>query len=345
MTASPGAHPPVDLAVAAHALATLRRTNVTVLGWGDAAAAHALCLRDSGVDVRIGLPGPGREWADAEAEGFVVKESYEACEEADLIVVLVPPHEQGQLWQDAVAPNVVPGDTVIFGDGFALRHGLVMPPAGVDVGLVQPVGSGSLLRREFAEGRGVPVLVAVAQDATGRAADTVLGYAGGLGGLRAGIVLSTVAEVADASVFGAAAVTDGGLHELMRASWQVLVDAGYSPEVAYLSCMNAAQDALDSIVRHGIAGHRAGLDPWPAFASAQPLLGDRLDDALRERLATIQDGTLAEDFIDDVDEGGTAVARAALRDASHPSEPVGARLRAMMPWLRRRDESAGRRWR
>lgn len=337
--------PVADLVAAQHALATLRRTNVTVLGWGDMAAAQALCLRDSGVDVRIGLPEGSSTWAEAEAEGFDVRESYEGCEEADLIVLLAPPHEQAELWRTAIAPNLVPGDTVVVGDGFGLRYGLLTPPTGVDVGLVQPVGSGALVRREFAEGRGVPMIVAVAQDATGRAGETVTGYAAGLGGLRSGIVTTTVAEACDAGVFGAVAVSDGGLPELMRAAWQVLVDAGYSPEVAYLACMNAARDSLEEVFREGIAAHRVGLDPWRAFASAEPVISDVIAEPLRSRLVAIQDGTLAEDFIDDVDDDSIRVAESGLRSAMHPSESVGVRLRAMMPWLRHCDDASGRRWR
>lgn len=333
-----------DYRQAQRALATLQRRFVTILGWGPDAAAHAACLRDSGVDVRIGLQEADPGWAEAEADGFRVAECVEACEEADLVMLIAPAEQQQDLFDHALADNLVAGDVILVHDGFALRHGLLDIPDGVDVGLVQPLGPAALVRREFAEGRGVPTLVAVANDASGEAWDTVLGYAAGLGGLRAGIVTTTVAEAVDAAAYGAAAVTLGGIPALLRASVDTLTESGFSPEVAYLACMHAAKAAVDEAHAHGL-DRLAGESPaWHAHVAAQrgevsPVLREELSEVLEE----ITSGQLGRDFLGS---DGAEVEAWRTRTAAHPSTEIGARLRAMMPWLARDvDARAGERWR
>ena len=328
-----------DYAAAARALQTLRQRNVTILGEGPATAAHALCLRDCGIDVRLGMAADDAQRAEAEAEGFAVKDPYEACEEADLIMLLAPAERQQALYEEAVADNLVRGDVFLVGDGFALRYGLITPPAEVDVGLVVPVTGPERMRREFAEGRGVPTLVAVAQDASGTAWDEITGYAAGLGGLRAGIVQATVAEVVDAAAFGAAAVSDGGIPAVMRAAFDALVAAGYEPEVAYLACVDGAQEAVDAIAHRGLAGFEERLAPWPGYLAAHTP-EPRFD--LAGLLERVRSGELAERFLAD---GAAERAEALERSRAHGSEDVGRRLRGLMPWLATRDARRGQRWR
>lgn len=327
-----------------HALTALRSRSVAILGYGAQGAAQALCLRDSGIDVRVGLPADHADVALAEAEGLRVVDPEEACEESDVVMLLAPAEQQQALFDEVLAGSLVRGDVLLVADGFALRYGLITPPAGVDVGLVQPVGDPATLRQEFAEGRGVPVMVAVAQDESGDAWSDVLGYAAALGGARAGVVETTVAQAVDAATFGAAAVVDGGIATLMRDAYDTLTAAGYGDDIAYLACVHQAKAAVDAIYAQGIAAHAAGLEPWAGYAAA---FGPRENDgeALRELLGLVQDGTLARAFLADEEAGGAE--RIAARDeaARHPSEAVGERLRGMMPWLRHADPRAGQRWR
>lgn len=334
-----------DYRQAQRALAALQRRNVTILGWGPDGAAHAMCLRDSGVDVRIGLPEGDPDRGAAEAEGFAVKESYEACEEADLVMLLAPAEKQAALYESALADNLVRGDVFLVGDGFALRHGLIEVPDGVDVGLVAPVGPGPLVRREFAEGRGVPVLVAVASDASGQAWDATLGYAAGIGGLRSGIVTTTIAEAVDSAAFGAAAVTLGGIPALMRAAVDTLTDAGYGAEVSYLACLHAAKAAVDIAWSRGLDTLAAESPSWHGFAAAHRGETSPVErEEMAELLEEISTGDLGAEFMADTD----AAAAKAWRQTTveHPSTEAGRALRAMMPWLvRETDPRTGERWR
>lgn len=311
----------------------LQRRNVTILGYGAEGAAHALCLRDSGVDVRIGLPEGDPDWAEAEAEGFVVKELLEAAEEADLLVLVVPGPEQEGIYEAALADSMVMGDALIVTDGFALRHGLIEPPAGVDVGLVTTVGGAEALRREYVEGRGVPVVIAVAADPSGTAWDLARSYAAALGGERAGIITSTVAEVVDAAALGRAAVADAGIPALMQLAFRTLVDAGYDPQVAYLACVHEAARSMEDIMRRGLAAHVGSLPAWPNAVAAAFDTDLHPADATRELLTRIQDGGIARDLA------------VPAREVDGELESAGAHLRDMMPWLRHGNDIDGRRWR
>ncbi|MDQ3306961.1 MAG: ketol-acid reductoisomerase, partial [Actinomycetota bacterium] len=218
-------------------LGVVQSRNVAVLGYGSQGHAHALSLRDSGVDVRVGLLEGSSSRAKAEAEGLRVVTPYEACEEADLVVVLAPDPVQRGLYAEAIEPNLVDGDALLFGHGFNIRFGYIQPPVGVDVMMVAPKGPGHLVRREFSEGRGVPVLVAVEQDASGKAWDLALSYAKGIGGTRAGAIKTTFTEETETDLFGEQAVLCGGASRLVQAGFETLVEAGYQPEIAYFECL------------------------------------------------------------------------------------------------------------
>ncbi|MEO5853501.1 MAG: ketol-acid reductoisomerase, partial [Nocardioides sp.] len=237
-------------------LALIQGKNVAVLGYGSQGHAHALSLRDSGVDVRIGLPEGSRSRAKAEAEGLRVLTPAEAVEESDVIVILAPDHKQRELYQNDIEPNITEGDTLVFGHGFNIRFGYITPPPGVDVFMVAPKGPGHLVRREFVDGRGVPVLVAVEKDESGQAWPLALSYAKGIGGLRAGGIKTTFTEETETDLFGEQAVLCGGASKLVQYGFEVLTEAGYQPEVAYFECLHELKLIVDLMYEGGIAKQR-----------------------------------------------------------------------------------------
>src|SRR6267154_3219993 len=240
-------------------LSIIQGRHVAVLGYGSQGHAHALSLRDSGVNVRVGLPEGSRSRDSAASEGLQVTTPEQACEEADLIMVLAPDHVQRALYAEAIAPSLVPGDALFFAHGLNIRYQLITPPDGVDVCMVAPKGPGHLVRRQFAEGQGVPVLVAVERDATGGAWPLTLAYAKGIGGTRAGALVTTFAEETETDLFGEQAVLCGGVSELIKAGFDTLVEAGYQPEVAYFECMHELKLIVDLIYRGGLSYMRYSI--------------------------------------------------------------------------------------
>jgi ketol-acid reductoisomerase len=234
-------------------LGAIQGRHVAVLGYGSQGHAHALSLRDSGVDVRVGLPEGSKSRAKAEEDGLPVLTPAEACEQADLIMVSVPDTVQRHLYQEAIAPNLVDGDALFFAHGLNIRYGMIQPPAGVDVCMVAPKGPGHLVRRQFSAGRGVPVLVAVERDATGNAWPLTLAYAKGIGGTRAGALKTTFTEETETDLFGEQAVLCGGVSELIKAGFGTLVEAGYQPEVAYFECLHEMKLIVDLMYEGGIS--------------------------------------------------------------------------------------------
>src|ERR1700730_9242137 len=240
-------------------LAVIQRRHVAVLGYGSQGHAHALSLRDSGVDVRVGLPEGSRSREAAASEGLQVTTPEQACEEADLIMVLAPDTVQRALYAQAIAPSLVDGDALFFAHGLNIRYQLIDPPAGVDVCMVAPKGPGHLVRRQFAEGRGVPVLVAVERDASGGAWPLTLAYAKAIGGTRAGALVTTFAEETETDLFGEQAVLCGGVSELIKAGFDTLVEAGYQPEVAYFEGLHELNLIVDLIYRGGLSYMRYSI--------------------------------------------------------------------------------------
>jgi ketol-acid reductoisomerase len=310
---------------------------VAVLGYGSQGHAHALSLRDSGVDVRVGLLEGSSSRAKAEAEGLRVVTPAEAVAESDLIVVLVPDHKQRQLYTEAIEPNLVDGDALFFSHGFNIRFDYIKPPAGVDVCMVAPKGPGHLVRREFVEGRGVPVLIAVEQDATGKAWDLALSYAKGIGGSRAGAIKTTFTEETETDLFGEQAVLCGGVSQLIMYGFETLTEAGYQPEVAYFECLHELKLIVDLIYEGGIAKQRWSVSDtaeYGDYVSGPRIIDERVKDNMRTILGEITDGTFAQRFIDDQDAGAPEFNELRRKGAEHPIESVGKDLRGLMAWVR-----------
>ncbi len=321
-------------------LSIIQNRHVAVLGYGSQGHAHALSLRDSGVDVRVGLPEGSRSRAKAEAEGLRVLTPSDACEEADLVMVLAPDPAQRSLYAEAIAPNLVDGDALFFGHGFNIRFDLIKPPAGVDVCMVAPKGPGHLVRREYVAGRGVPVLVAVEQDASGSAWPLTLAYAKGIGGTRAGAIRTTFTEECETDLFGEQAVLCGGASALVMAGFETLVNAGYQPEVAYFECLHELKLIVDLMYEGGIAKQRWSVSDtaeYGDYVSGPRIIDQHVKDNMKQVLAEIQDGTFARRFIADQDAGAPEFKRLRAEGEQHPIEATGRELRKLMAWVDRGD--------
>jgi len=322
-------------------LSIIQQRTVAVLGYGSQGHAHALSLRDSGVDVRVGLLEGSKSRPKAEAEGLRVVTPDEAAAEADVVVVLAPDPAQRGLYASAIEPNLQEGDALFFGHGFNIRFGYVKPPADVDVCMVAPKGPGHLVRREFAAGRGVPVLVAVEQDASGEAWPLTLSYAKAIGGTRAGAIRTTFAEETETDLFGEQAVLCGGVSALVQAGFETLTEAGYQPEVAYFECLHELKLIVDLMYEGGIAKQRWSVSDTAEYGDY--VSGPRIIDAsvkarMREVLGEIVDGTFAARFIADQDAGGPEFAALRAAGERHPIEATGRELRQLMAWVKSGDD-------
>ncbi|HML51489.1 MAG TPA: ketol-acid reductoisomerase [Propionicimonas sp.] len=321
-------------------LALVQGRHVAVLGYGSQGHAHALNLRDSGVDVRVGLREGSASWAKAEAEGLRVVTPAQAVEEADLIMVLAPDQVQRTLYAESIAPNLVPGDALFFAHGFNIRFGYITPPDGVDVCMVAPKGPGHLVRREYAEGRGVPVIVAVEKDETGNAWPLALSYAKAIGGLRAGGIKTTFTEETETDLFGEQTVLCGGVSKLIQYGFEVLTEAGYQPEVAYFEVLHELKLIVDLINEGGITKQRWSVSDtaeYGDYVSGPRVIDPHVKENMKAVLADIQNGAFAARFIADQDAGAPEFK--ALREAgqNHPIEPVGRELRKLFSWVKPTD--------
>jgi len=317
-------------------LGLITAKRVAVLGYGSQGHAHALSLRDSGVDVRVGLPEGSKSRAKAEAEGLRVLTPGEAAAEADVIMILAPDTVQRSLYETDVAPNLKGGDALLFGHGLNIRFGLITPPAGVDVAMVAPKGPGHLVRRQFVDGRGVPCLVAVEQDASGTALQLALSYAKGIGGTRAGVLRTTFTEETETDLFGEQAVLCGGASALVMAGFEVLTEAGYQPEVAYFECLHELKLIVDLMYEGGIGKMRWSISDTAEFGdyvTGPRIITPAVKDAMRQVLAEIQDGTFTKALIEDDEAGRPRMNAYREQGASHPIEITGAKLRPMMAWI------------
>jgi ketol-acid reductoisomerase len=322
-------------------LSIIQNRVVAVIGYGSQGHAHALSLRDSGVDVRVGLREGSKSRAKAEAEGLRVVSPAEAAAEADLIVVLAPDHVQRHLYTTEIEPNLQDGDALFFGHGFNIRFGYVKPPADVDVCMVAPKGPGHLVRREFTDGRGVPVLLAVEQDATGEAWPLTLSYAKAIGGLRAGGIKTTFTEETETDLFGEQAVLCGGVSRLIQTGFEVLTEAGYQPEVAYFECLHELKLIVDLMYEGGIAKQRWSVSDtaeYGDYTSGPRIIDESVKDRMRQVLREVQDGSWAAGFIADQDAGAPEFKRLREEGEQHPIETVGRELRQLMPWIESKDD-------
>ncbi len=321
-------------------LSLIQGKHVAVLGYGSQGHAHALSLRDSGVDVRVGLPEGSKSRAKAEAEGLRVLTPAEAVEEADVIVILAPDHVQRNLYTESVEPNIAEGDTLVFGHGFNIRFGYITPPAGVDVFMVAPKGPGHLVRREFVDGRGVPVLVAVEKDESGTTWPLALSYAKAIGGLRAGGIRTTFTEETETDLFGEQAVLCGGASQLVQYGFEVLTEAGYQPEVAYFECLHELKLIVDLMYEGGIAKQRWSVSDtaeYGDYVSGPRVIDERVKENMKEVLADIKNGSFAQRFIDDQDAGGPEFKALRAKGEQHPIEGTGRELRKLMSWVKSHD--------
>ncbi len=317
-------------------LGLVQARRVAVLGYGSQGHAHALSLRDSGVDVRVGLPPTSRSRDKAEAEGLTVMTPDDACSDADLVMVLVPDTAQRALFAAAVEPNLVAGDALFFAHGFNIRYGLISPPAGVDVAMVAPKGPGDLVRTQFVDGKGVPCLVAVEQDASGRAEALALSYAKAIGGTRAGVIRTTFTEETETDLFGEQAVLCGGLSALVTAGFDTLVAAGYQPEAAYFECLHEMKLIVDLMYDGGLNRMwRVVSDTaeYGGLTRGSRVIGEAARAEMKQILAEIQDGTFARQWVAEDEAGRPDFERQRTEASSHPAGEVGARLRGLMSWV------------
>ena len=322
-------------------LSIIQGRTVAVIGYGSQGHAHSLSLRDSGVDVRIGLAEGSKSRAKAEAEGLRVVSVAEAAAEADLIMILTPDQVQGQVYNEHIAPNLQDGDALFFAHGFNIRYGYIQPPAGVDVALVAPKGPGHVVRREFEAGRGVPALIAVEQDATGNAKNLALAYAKGIGGTRAGVIETTFTEETESDLFGEQAVLCGGASQLIQYGFEVLTEAGYQPEIAYFEVLHELKLIVDLMVEGGIAKQRWSVSDtaeYGDYVSGPRVIDAHVKDNMKAVLADIQDGTFAKRFMDDQAAGAPEFKKLRAAGESHPIEKTGRELRQMFSWLKDTDD-------
>jgi ketol-acid reductoisomerase len=318
-------------------LALVQGRRVAVLGYGSQGHAHALNLRDSGVDVRVGLPEASTSRAAAEAEGLRVVTPAEACAESDLIMVLAPDTVQRHLFTEAIEPNLAAGDALFFGHGFNIRFGYITPPSNVDVCMVAPKGPGHLVRRQFQEGRGVPCLVAVEQDPSGNALALSLAYAKGIGGTRAGTLKTTFTEETETDLFGEQAVLCGGISALVQAGFETLTEAGYQPEAAYFECLHELKLIVDLMYEGGLSKMRWSISDtaeYGDYSRGPRLVNDSTKQEMKRILAEIQDGSFAREWVAEDDAGRPQFTKYRAEGAAHPIEEVGARLRGLMSWIK-----------
>ena len=314
----------------------IRKRKVAVIGYGSQGHAHALNLRDSGVDVRVGLRSGSSSFAKAEAAGLRVMSIADAAQEADVVMMLAPDTEQKRIYDADVAPHLSKGDAIAFAHGFNVRFGRIVAPAGVDVIMIAPKGPGHLVRRTYTEGGGVPCLIAVAQDATGQAQALALSYADAIGGTRAGVIETTFAEETETDLFGEQVVLCGGLTSLVQAGFETLVEAGYQPEMAYFECLHEVKLIVDLMYEEGIAGMRYSISDTAEYGDVTRgprIITAATKDEMGKILREITSGEFADEWIAESDSGRSRFNALRARGREHPIEKVGAELRSMMPWI------------
>ena len=316
----------------------LKDKTVAIIGYGSQGHAHALNLKDSGANVVVGLYEGSKSWAKAEAAGLRVMTAAEATIEADIVMMLIPDEKQAFTYKKDVAPNLRPGMALAFAHGFNIHFDQIIPPADVDVFMVAPKGPGHLVRRVFTEGQGVPCLIAVHQDATGRAYDLGLAYAKGIGGTRAGVLATTFREETETDLFGEQAVLCGGITALITAGFETLVEAGYEPESAYFECMHEMKLIVDLMYEGGMAKMRHSVSDtaeYGDYVTGKRIITDETKKAMRQVLTEIQDGTFANKWLLENQANRPSFNAMRKRAVNHPIEKVGAELRGMMSWVKK----------
>ncbi|MBO3084832.1 ketol-acid reductoisomerase [Cellulomonas fengjieae] len=318
-------------------LSIIQSKKVAVIGYGSQGHAHSLNLRDSGVDVTVGLREGSASRAKAENEGLKVASVADAVREADVVVILAPDQVQRIVYRDEIEPNLKDGAALVFGHGFNIRFGYIKPAAGHDVLMVAPKGPGHLVRREYVDGRGVPVIVAVEQDASGSAWDLALSYAKAIGGLRAAGIKTTFTEETETDLFGEQAVLCGGVSQLIQYGFETLTEAGYQPEVAYFEVLHELKLIVDLIFEGGITKQRWSVSDtaeYGDYVSGPRIITPDVKDNMKAVLADIQNGAFAERFIKDQDADAPEFQELREKGQNHPIEPVGRELRKLFAWVK-----------
>lgn len=322
----------------------LKVRKIAVIGYGSQGHAHARNLKDSGLDVCVGLYSGSKSRAKAEADGLQVLDVAEAVKSAQIIMIVTPDTGQAALYRDHIAPNMAPGKTLMFAHGFNIRYGQIIPPEGVDVSMVAPKAPGHRVREVFTQGGGVPALVAVHQDASGHAFEDALAYAKGLGSTRAGVLKTTFSEETETDLFGEQVVLCGGVSALVKAGFDTLVDAGYQPEVAYFECMHELKLIVDLFYQGGLNYMRYSVSDtaeWGDYISGQKIITDETRATMRQILADIQSGAFAEDWIEENHNNRPRFNRYRSSDVDSRIEQVGRELRRMMPFVNPREVIPG----
>ena len=318
-------------------LAKLNGKTVAIIGYGSQGHAHALNLKDSGVNVIVGLYNGSKSWAKAEAQGLKVMTAADAAANADIITILINDEKQAKLYKESIEPHLTEGKTLAFAHGFNIHFGCIKPPKNVNVIMIAPKGPGHTVRSEYQAGKGVPCLVAVEQDATGDALEIALAYALGIGGARAGVLETTFRTETETDLFGEQAVLCGGVCALMQAGFETLVEAGYDARNAYFECIHEMKLIVDLIYQSGFEGMRYSISntaEYGDYITGPKIITDDTKKAMKKILSDIQDGTFAKDFLLDMSNAGSQVHFNAMRKiaAEHPSEKVGKEIRKLYSW-------------
>ena len=317
-------------------LEPLSGKTVAVIGYGSQGHAHALNLRDSGVRVVVGLRVGSPSWKEAEEEGLEVLPVAEAAARGDIIAVLIPDQAQPKVYREKIAPHLSPGKCLLFAHGFNIHYGQIVPPSNVDVIMVAPKAPGHRVREVFAEGGGTPGLLAVYQDATGKAKELALAYAKGIGCTRAGVIETTFAEETETDLFGEQVVLCGGVTALIKAAFEVLVEAGYQPEIAYFECLHELKLIVDLIQQGGLTYMRHSISDtaeYGDYVAGPRIVTEETKQEMRRILREVQDGTHARNWILENMAGRPFFNAMRKKEREHPIEEVGRKLRRMMPWL------------
>ncbi|MBQ8392839.1 MAG: ketol-acid reductoisomerase [Clostridia bacterium] len=315
----------------------LNGKTVAIIGYGSQGHAHALNLKDSGVDVIVGLYTGSKSWAKAEKAGLKVMTAADAAKAADIIMILINDEKQAKLYKESIEPNLTEGKTLAFAHGFNIHFGCIKPPKNVNVIMVAPKGPGHTVRSEYQVGKGVPCLIAVHQDATGDALELGLAYALGIGGARAGVLETTFRTETETDLFGEQAVLCGGVCALMQAGFETLVEAGYDPRNAYFECIHEMKLIVDLIYQSGFEGMRYSISntaEYGDYITGPKIITEDTKKAMKKVLSDIQDGTFAKDFLLDMSDAGSQVHFNAMRKiaSEHPSEVVGKEIRELYSW-------------
>ncbi|ALG13130.1 ketol-acid reductoisomerase [Kibdelosporangium phytohabitans] len=319
-------------------LGVLSGKKVAVIGYGSQGHAHALSLRDSGVDVRIGLQEGSKSRPKAEEQGLRVLTPAEASAEADIVMLLAPDTKQKKIYDEEIAPNLQPGNAIAFGHGFNIRYGLIQPSKDIDVFMIAPKGPGHLVRRQFVDGKGVPCLIAIEQDATGNAQALALAYAKGIGGSRAGVIKTTFKEETETDLFGEQAVLCGGTAALVQTGFEVLTEAGYAPEIAYFEVLHELKLIVDLMYEGGIARMRYSVSDTAEYGDVTRgprVINPAVKEEMKKILGEIQDGTFAKEWVAEDASGRANFTKLQSEGEQHPIEEVGRKLRGLMSWVDR----------